>query len=1436
MEKSLTKTIAGAFFLLCALHPVDVSAAKICGSVISIGSGQGVGMYSFDTSGVSSFEPISGGEGILAQGGGVYVDGRYYSINVDDMTLTAYDSFSWDVIKAIPASHAALDLTYDTTDGKIYGCYSDSGFPKLGTLDVATGTFSEIGSMRMPANVLVSDGTGTLYAIAMDGGIYTVDKQTAAMTQTGSTGLWPFSVQSATVDPTDGKCYWAAIVDDGISWDYTYALYEVDLSSGAATKLYDFPNTPEITGLYIAPEESTEAPAQPESFKAVFDKDATSGKLTFSMPTQSVGGSALTGTLDWKLSVDGEEFSTGKAAAGSEVSVDVTLDRGEHSFEVVAISAGGESRKASFKCWVGLDDITPVSDLTLKKTSPTGLTLSWKGNAKGVHGGYVDLSTLSYEVVRYPGNVTVSSGKSDEAFSEEVEAPRLAPYWYVVTARAGESRSEEVSSNKVTMGEAKAIPYEEGFESTVQYANFMVYDRNEDGLTWSHDLGSESASYDGQYGYNADDWLVSPQLALDKDTNYTLEFDVLNRSFDRHLIEVKIGQLPGVEEMDWELLPETELNVPYENQHVKVNFHVAASGDHYLGFHLVSQSVSGGLALDNIKVTSAGSVSAPAAPVGLAPEAFANGGLGVTLKGSAPKFDIKGDALTGTLSVAIARDGKNVDVIENVAPGADINYVDKNAHEGFNLYTLVASNNFGAGEVSEVKVYVGNDIPGLVSDIDLNESETGKVTISWNAPSSGANNGSVDPKTLRYKVLRNGWKEIAVDTDLTSVVDCIDESLTTQMMVFYQIIATSDAGEGEPAMSGTIVAGTPYSFPFAESFANGRAASTPWYVETDDDLSGWTPMLDSDCPSVDADGGIMGTSCYTTTPAEMTLYSPKLSVEGMVNPVLQFHMFNRAISDVMDLVVIAGGNDRKKILSFPLMEESAEWNRVVVPLNEFVDYGYIQLAFVTTNICNGDKVYIDAISLVDDLDHNLSATHCSVPVKVRAGIESMATVSVENRGYADASSYTVRLYSGSTLISEVDGPAVEAGATKHVDLPFVASSLMKDGMELHGEVNYSKDQNRTDDASASVIVSVESSAHAAPTALEGKTDNGTVVLSWQAPVAADEYEVTIETFEDYQPFSVDAANGWSYIEGNPDYDSSMEFQDSHGVFIEFPGDDAWVNYAYTVVDLSQMPNAERSQGWSATSGNRFIMSAYNACYFGTGCEYVGDYLVSPELYGGAQTISFYAKSLNFQDYGLETVKVMASATGRALADFKEVASFESVSTEWTSYQAALPEGTKYFAIFSYRTTTALFIDDISYIAAGAKTEALAPVGYNIYRDGMRLNAEVMDVTTYLDADVDVKVPHDYVVTAMYADGESEGSAPFRFGSTGLDLNQSSGISILAGQGYIIVNGADGEPVAIYGVDGHKLMTNEARSGSRISLQSGIYLVNVAGSTYKVAVR
>ncbi|RRC99444.1 hypothetical protein [Prevotella sp. OH937_COT-195] len=121
----------------CFLANAQVEDAVIYGSVINAQDGDS-GIYSFTTK-EAKLTPVKMATELKAQGGGVYAQGKYYSVHADTRTLHIYDTDTWELLESKPMANLTLDMTFDPTTKEIYGCFIDKG-AVLGKLNPSDGT------------------------------------------------------------------------------------------------------------------------------------------------------------------------------------------------------------------------------------------------------------------------------------------------------------------------------------------------------------------------------------------------------------------------------------------------------------------------------------------------------------------------------------------------------------------------------------------------------------------------------------------------------------------------------------------------------------------------------------------------------------------------------------------------------------------------------------------------------------------------------------------------------------------------------------------------------------------------------------------------------------------------------------------------------------------------------------------------------------------------------------------------------------------------------------------------------------------------------------------------------------------------------------------------------------------------------------------------
>lgn len=156
--------------------------------------------------------------------------------------------------------------------------------------------------------------------------------------------------------------------------------------------------------------------------------------------------------------------------------------------------------------------------------------------------------------------------------------------------------------------------------------------------------------------------------------------------------------------------------------------------------------------------------------------------------------------------------------------GQEMSWTDENATSGINTYYVVPVNEYGEGVKDSINVYVGEDAPGPVRNITV-QNNTESVTLTWDAPEIGQNEGYVNPEGLTYTIVRYpGAVEVAKDLTETKFTDT---NLGQQQCFYYTIQASNSLGSGDIAESEKFIAGSAYDIPVTFNFAD-QLSSEAW--------------------------------------------------------------------------------------------------------------------------------------------------------------------------------------------------------------------------------------------------------------------------------------------------------------------------------------------------------------------------------------------------------------------------------------------------------------------------------------------------------------------------------------------------------------------------------------------------------------------------------
>ncbi|MBR1651968.1 MAG: fibronectin type III domain-containing protein [Alloprevotella sp.] len=553
---------------------------------------------------------------VVTSDGTVHLVNRDTQYGITYLTYYEYDFQTWKPTAAVGEygidlddyTLVATDLAEDPVTGKVYGCFSNAANTayNLGVVDFNTRTRSTIANYGVtPVLALAFDRFGTLYGVKKDGYLYRINTSDGEQTEVGDLGFNLAALpQSMTCDLSTGKLYLAAVMQD-----YSTALYEINPVTVEATLVCEFPKGEEFTGLYIpAPAISGNAPAAVEGLTADFPKGALSGTVGFTLPVKSVGGQALSGSLNYTLRVNGDaRVETRMGTPGEKVSLQLSVPAGFVTVSVTTANTYGEGERAQQTFWAGHDTPLAPTDVQLSVSDEGKATLTWQAPAaEGVNGGYVATEALTYRIVRYPEETVVSEAHSGTTFTETLPETGYTEYSYSVTAAANGLESEAVRSNAVKHGNALPVPFNATFDTQEEFNAFTVYSLNDDSFRWiwyeKEDDGGVAVCPNTDKV--ADDWLFTPPILLEGGKDYTFSVDY--RAYSSTYPErMEIFWGPNNAPADaalQSLLPPTDVTAKayYTFQTV---VRPETDGAYYFAIHDISGANAMYLQIDNLSVT-----------------------------------------------------------------------------------------------------------------------------------------------------------------------------------------------------------------------------------------------------------------------------------------------------------------------------------------------------------------------------------------------------------------------------------------------------------------------------------------------------------------------------------------------------------------------------------------------------------------------------------------------------------------------------------------------------------------------------------------------------------------------------------------------------------------------------------------------------------------
>lgn len=793
-----------------------------------------------------------------------------------------------------------------------------------------------------------------------------------------------------------------------------------------------------------------------------------------------------------------------------------------------------------------------------------------------------------------------------------------------------------------------------------------------------------------------------------------------------------------------------------------------------------------------------------------------------------PEKLFNGEDAQGTLSYTVKANSEIIASGQGT-PGQLITVEHTFATSGTVRVSVEVSNAAGAAPATSASAYIGYAAAESPTNIKVVEDAEGHVTITWDAVTKDINGVTLPAVTYTVGIVEQTMFGATITDFLVeegtanSVSAQVMEPGTPQELIQFAVFAECEGGVSQGVPTPLYFVGAPYT-EFLETFANGGLSHDATLRNNDgSNIGSWQLGNDEIIPDQNGDNGFI--THYGRQPnGSSTLGFGKIDLKGIANPVLTFYVYaldtqsGAITTDNLEVTVNEPFAEPVSVFNKAISEIATApgWTPVSIDLSAYKDK-IIQLGF-TGLIKQMAMLPIDNIYVGQKIGKDAAAVRISAPDKVKAGENFTASVRINNEGTEEAPAHKVNLYVDGAIAQTKDVPAIAVGSSANVAFTVPMHILAEAPLALKATIELEGDERESNDSTATVSVAPVVSALPFVKDLTATVKDKTVTLTWSEPEVPTSGSNNLVDFEDATAFAQNYGN-WTFVD--EDNAAVGGFQN-----LEIPGIASGSSKASFFI---MEEGGNFNQSFAAHSGTKSLVSLFR--YDG---GKVSDWAISPELDGSAQTITFWAKS--YSGTYPESIEVLISSTTTAISAFKVVTPEGVVPEQWTEYSFDVPAGTKYFAVHSVATDSfMLMLDDFEFKAAPIAPPVLT--GFDIYRDGVKLNATPLDEAAYTDAVAEDGV-YNYVVTAIWDKGVSKGSnaAVAYVGVSGIDAAVSEGVAIAAADKAIVVSGATGLEITVSAIDGKTVFEGQGKDVTTITVAQGIYVVKAGKTVAKIIVR
>lgn len=440
------------------------------------------------------------------------------------------------------------------------------------------------------------------------------------------------------------------------------------------------------------------------------------------------------------------------------------------------------------------------------------------------------------------------------------------------------------------------------------------------------------------------------------------------------------------------------------------------------------------------------------------------------------------------------------------APGSAIEYPVTLAGGKHTVSVRFSTAKGGTSAITRVAKFIGQDRPGTVSNVVV--SRDGKnITLTWDAPTTGANGGEFDTAQLKYKVVRMP-ANVEVETTSTSFSETIEGSALQS--IYYEITPLCGEQSGDMVASQSLVIGDGYATPYTQDFSDAESLDDIFFsvINANDDDKTWT--LNSGWSGASA-----RYSYSSTNKADDWLVMPPVILRPGHTYKLSFNGTAGSWTTGEELTVAMGTDANAAALSTVIMETTTFAKGTTAKELTFTvpAYGIYYIGFHITTEADSHTFDIDDIVLGDSEGKD-------VPTAVPAAVTDLTAATAEDssigisftvpttdvNGNAPVDLDKIELFRDGTLIKSWDVNAiadVTTGVLSFYDMNAVVTSY---------DYTYSVIATNAAGASEAATVNIKNSGsgvdNAAAEGVRVAAGNGFVTVSATDGTAVAVYDLT----------------------------------------------------------------------------------------------------------------------------------------------------------------------------------------------------------------------------------------------------------------------------------------------------------------------------------------